>query len=124
MQIVKKWLVELGVEKNYKVLNGANRTVDILTNGVDKSKSIEKIAELFNIPMIEIACSDDQGQSDQTAFNFLNHPLGFATRDFEEDINSTYQISTDLAFNLKGVEANKYIINNLKFKPYFKYNQN
>ncbi len=115
---VKRWSVEK-MNQQVKILNGANRTVDILFNEVNKVRSVLAVSQIFGIPPDQIATSDDQADIGQTGFDLTNKPLGFATNEFYSKYEHTNQIVTQFAFGKTQVEANLHIIQNLKFLPSF-----
>ena len=103
------------LDKIFKSVNGANRTVDILQKNVDKSRSINEVAKIFNIKPEEVATFDDQAGFGDTGYLLTEHVMGFATKSYYPD--SKNQISTKLAIDLTGVDAVSEILTNLKFLP-------
>ncbi|WP_108652662.1 HAD family hydrolase [Dongshaea marina] len=95
------------------VINGANRTIDILPRAVNKQRAIAETAAIYRISVDTIATSDDQGAKDDAGHAFTDHALGFATRDFDPE--SVRQISTRLCINQTGLEANLSLLERLQF---------
>lgn len=108
-------LSELKLDEIFVAINGANRTIDILSKNVNKALSITEIAKIYNISKHEIATSDDQAGKNEAGFLFTNHDLGFATKSFNEE--SSGQISTFLALGLTGIDAVALTLNTLNFEP-------
>jgi hydroxymethylpyrimidine pyrophosphatase-like HAD family hydrolase len=119
VEFIKKWAILQKIENKIRILNGANRTVDILFKEVNKYRAITSLCDIFNMNENEIAASDDQADIGQTGFDLTNISLGFATNEFNPDFINTRQISTQLAFNKTKIEANIHLIKNLNFVPVF-----
>ncbi len=116
---VVRWAHDAGLSNDIKIMNGANRTVDILLRSVNKKRAVSAIGELFKIPVGEIATSDDQADINQTGHDFVDIPLGFATNEFDPHYQETEQIVTSAAFGMTKTEANLHIMKNLLFVPAF-----
>jgi len=101
--------------EHFKVVNGANRTLDFLPQKVNKKNAIEQTARIFSIDSSEIASSDDQGQWQDAGFDFTNHALGFAT--VHHSSKDCSQMATHLCFGKTGLNANMRLLELLKFHP-------
>lgn len=112
---IKEWAMKQNLGDKINILNGADRTVDILFKEVNKSRAVVTVSKIFNIQMDEIATSDDQASYGQTGYELTNKTLGFATNEFESEIINTKQVSTLLAFNKVKIEANLHLFNSLNF---------
>ncbi|WP_223068671.1 HAD family hydrolase [Paenibacillus caui] len=104
----------LGLSKEYIVIDGAHRTIDVLHKKVNKVRAIQEVANIYGILPEEIATSDDQADSNEGGYLFTNHPLGFATDSYYKE--SSAQISTKLAFNETGIHANMKLLKELVFQ--------